>query len=132
MTTSAIHSSLMSDFEAGTIDNATFGHEAHIRVIWSFIHAYGTLDAVQRFEECLKRITAAAGHPEKYHATITHALTFLVAERIDEQGLQDWNDFAATNADLFQWPNQTLSELYPGETLNSAAARRTFVMPKAH
>lgn len=120
----------MSDFEAGTIDNTTFGHREHVRVIWSFIHAYGTLEAVRRFGEGLKRITAAAGHPEKYHATITHAFTFLVGERVADQGPLNWHDFEAANPDLFEWPNTTLAKLYPGDALKSTSARATFVMPK--
>ncbi|MEM7091658.1 MAG: hypothetical protein AAF567_01550 [Actinomycetota bacterium] len=122
--------SLMGAFENGTIDPGSFGHREHLRVIWSFVHAYGTLEAVRRFEEGLKRLTADAGHPEKYHATITHAFTFLVSERIHRQGTQNWNDFEEVNADLFAWPNATLADLYPAEVLASAEARATFVMPK--
>jgi hypothetical protein len=118
-----------ADFEAGTIDNSTFRHPDHVRVIWSFIHAYGTLDAVGRFEAGLKRITAAAGHPEKYHATITHAFGFLVGERIAEQGALTWDDFVEANPDLFDWPNSALARMYPDGTLQTATARRTFVMP---
>lgn len=117
------------DFEAGTIDNTTFGHPDHVRVIWEFIHAYGTLDAVGRFEAGLKRITAAAGHPEKYHATITHAFAFLVGQRIAEQGPLSWDDFVTANPDLFDWPNSALARMYPNDALHTDAARRTFVMP---
>jgi hypothetical protein len=120
---------IVADFEAGTIDNTTFGHPDHVRVIWEFIHAYGTLEAVGRFEAGLKRITAAAGHPEKYHATITHAFAFLVGQRIAEQGAVSWPDFVETNPDLFDWPNSALSRMYPDDTLGTTTARRTFVMP---
>ena len=76
-----------------------------------------------------KRITAAAGHPEKYHATITHAFAFLVGQRIAEQGAVSWPDFVETNPDLFDWPNSALSRMYPDDTLGTTTARRTFVMP---
>ena len=120
---------IVADFEAGTIDNTTFGHPDHVRVIWEFIHAYGTLEAVGRFEAGLKRITAAAGHPEKYHATITHAFAFLVGQRIAQQGALRWDDFVAANSDLFDWPNSALARMYPDETLSTSTARQTFVMP---
>jgi len=120
---------VVADFEAGTIDNTTFGHPDHVRVIWEFIHAYGTLEAVGRFEAGLKRITAAAGHPEKYHATITHAFAFLVGQRIAEQGSVSWDDFVTANSDLFDWPNSALARMYPDETLSTSTARKTFVMP---
>jgi len=121
--------STVSDFEAGTIDNTTFSHHDHVRVIWEFTHAYGTIGAVTRFEAGLKRITAAAGHPEKYHATITHAFAFLVGERIVDQGPLSWDDFMATNSDLFEWPNTVMLQMYPDDTLKSRIARKTFVMP---
>lgn len=120
---------VLAEFEAGTLDNSTFGHHDHVRVIWSYVHAYGTLEALARFESGLKRITAAAGHPEKYHATITHAFAFLVGERVAEQGPLNWAEFAEANPDLFEWPNSTLRRLYPGDVLHSPAARRTFVLP---
>lgn len=122
-------SSIVADFEAGTIDNTTFGHRDHVRVIWEFTHAYGTLGAVGRFEAGLKRITAAAGHPEKYHATITHAFAFLVGERIVDQGPLSWDDFETTNPDLFEWPNTAMLRMYPDDALKSPIARQTFVMP---
>lgn len=120
---------ITAHFEAGSIPNTGFGHPDHVRVIWEFIHAYGTLEAVGRFEAGLKRITAAAGHPEKYHATITHAFAFLVGQRIAEQGAISWDDFVTTNSDLFDWPNSALARMYPDDVLHSAAARETFLMP---
>lgn len=98
-------------------------------MIWEFIHSYGTLDAVRRFEAGLKRLTAATGHPEKYHATITHAFAFLVGERIAEQGCISWHDFELANPDLFEWPNSALMRMYPDDTLQTALARITFVPP---
>lgn len=98
-------------------------------MIWALNHAYGTLETLGRFEAGLRRIAAAAGHPEKYHATITHAFGFLVADRIAGQGPMSWDDFEAANPDLFEWPNETLARLYPADVLASAAARRHFVLP---
>lgn len=117
------------DFEAGTIDPSSFGHRDHIRVVWELIHAHGMLAAVSRFEAGLKRITAAAGHPEKYHATITHAFAFLVGQRIAEDGPTSWDHFVDANPDLFEWPNSALAQMYPNDALHTDAARRAFVMP---
>ena len=129
MTPMSNSTTVVADFEAGTIDNTTFGHPDHVRVIWEFIHAYGTLEAVGRFEAGLKRITAAAGHPEKYHATITHAFAFLIGQRIAQQGAVSWDDFVTANPDIFDWPNSAMARMYPDDTLKTAAARQTFLMP---
>lgn len=120
---------LVSDFEAGTIDNSTFTHADHVYVIWSLIHAHGPLEAIRRFEASLKRITSEAGVPGKYNATITYALAFLVAERINEDPSLAWDDFAERNPDLLEWPNQQLSRIYPDEVLHTERARRVFLLP---
>jgi hypothetical protein len=120
---------LVEDFEAGIIDNSMFGHADHVFVIWSLIRRHGTLEAVRRFETSLKRITADAGHPEKYNATITHALGFLTAERFDEHPSLEWDDFVRRNPDLLQWPNELLNRLYPNGSLRTERARRSFVLP---
>lgn len=123
------HSNLVSAFESGEVDHTAFGHRQHMHVIWALVHAHGTLEALRRFEAGLKRITAAAGHPEKYHATITYAFGFLVADRVAEQGPLSWDDFEASNPDLFDWPSTALARLYPNDVLASEAARRHFVLP---
>ncbi|MGD2102461.1 MAG: hypothetical protein PVG83_09525 [Acidimicrobiia bacterium] len=120
---------LVNDFEAGTIDNSTFTHADHVYVIWSLIHTHGPLEAIRRFETSLKRITREAGRPDKYNATITYALGFLTAERIDEDPSLGWGDFADRNPDLLEWPNQQLSRIYSDEVLHTEQARRTFLLP---
>ena len=120
----------MESFEAGTIDNSTFSHTDHVFVIWSLIHAHGTLEAIRRFENSLKRITVADGHPDKYNATITYALGFLTAECIAQDPPLDWDRFAHSNPDLLQWPNKRLSSLYPDGTMFTEQARRTFILPQ--
>ncbi len=120
---------LVDDFEAGAIDNSTFSHADHMFVIWTLIRRHGTLEAVRRFETSLRSITIADGNPEKYNATITHALGFLTAQRIDEKPSLDWDDFALQNPDLLQWPNEQLARLYPNGTLHTEQARRTFILP---
>ena len=120
---------LVESFEDGTIDNCNFSHPEHIFVIWSLVRSRGTLPAVAQFESCLKRITEAEGHPEKYHATITHALGVLVGERVAIAPDLDWDGFVVANPDLFDWPNTTLSSLYPNGELDTAEARSRFVLP---
>ena len=59
-------------------------------------------------------------------------VTFLVGERVAEQGRLDWDSFVDSNPDLFEWPNGELSKRYPDEVLFSVLARQTFVMPPGH
>lgn len=123
---------LVESFEAGTIDNSTFSHADHVFVIWSLIHTYGPLEAIHRFGTSLTRITSEAGHPEKYNATITYALSFLVAERIAEDPSLEWDDFSHHNPDLLEWPNEQLTRLYPNGSMHTEQARRVFTLPGAN
>jgi len=120
---------LVASFENGTIDNCEFSHPAHIHVIWSLVRSRGTLGGVAQFERCLKRIMEAEGHPEKYHATITYALGILVGERVAADPHQNWDDFMASNADVFEWPSGLLTELYPNDELESPESRARFIPP---
>lgn len=129
--TMRIEPSLVENFEAGAIDNSTFGHANHVYVIWSLIQTHGTLEAIRRFETSLKKITIAVGHPEKYNATITYCLGFLTAERIADHPSLGWDEFAKRNQDLLEWPNERLTRLYPDGVLHTERARQMFVLPGA-
>jgi len=120
---------LVASFEDGTIDNCQFSHPEHIHVIWSLVRSRGTLGGVARFEDCLKRITEAEGHPEKYHATITHALGILAGERVAANPHATWDEFSAENDDLFEWPSSLLASMYPNGELDTPEARARFVLP---
>ncbi len=120
---------LVESFEDGTIDNCNFSHHEHIFVIWSLVRTHGTLLAISKFETCLKRITEAEGAPEKYHATITHALGITVGERVAADPERKWENFVDANPDLFEWPSSLLSGLYPNGELDVSAAREAFMLP---
>lgn len=120
---------LVDAFEEGTLDLSSFGHAEHVRVAWALIVTHGTTAGLQRFDEGLRRLTAAAGASGRYHATITHALVYLIAERVAVQGAAPWETFARANEDLLTWPSPALAELYDEPTLASDLARRTFLLP---
>ncbi len=123
---------LVASFEDGTIDNCEFSHPEHIHVIWSLVRSRGTLGGIAQFETCLKRITEAEGHPEKYHATITHALGIVMGERVAARPDDEWVAFMDANPDLFEWPSSLLKELYPNGELDTPEARARFVLPPTH
>lgn len=123
--------SVLASFEDGTIDNCNFSHTGHLFVIWSLVNRRGTLAAISTFESCLKRITEAEGAPEKYNATITHALGIIVGERVASAPGGEWSDFVDANPDLFEWPNPVLTNLYPNDELYSDEARASFLLPRS-
>ena len=117
-------------FEAGAIDADAFDHEAHIYVAWLYLERFSLLEAVDRFSAALRRLTAQFGVPGKYHATITWFYLFLIEERRQQSGGDDWYCFRRKHKDLFvQGETNILKRYYNGATLGSDQARRSFVMP---
>jgi hypothetical protein len=88
------------------------------------------LETLTRFSENLKRFATANGKPNLYHETITWAYAFLINERMERTGrTENWEEFAASNSDLFDWKKSILKSYYSEETLRSELARKTFVFP---
>ena len=59
-------------FEDGTVTPAEFGHVAHMRVAWVYLHEADSVEvALARMRAAIRRFAAAAGASQKYHETIT-------------------------------------------------------------
>jgi hypothetical protein len=124
---------IIIEFELGLGPGGSFHHADHIRVAFAYLSQYSVLEALQKFSTALQRFAAAQGKPHLYHETITWAYLFLIRERILRANHQQaWEEFAATNPDLLTWERETggiLGQYYQPETLASAAARATFLLP---
>lgn len=119
--------SLVAHFEAGTLDPAWFGHDAHVRVAWLSLREHGLLETLRRQAQGLQRLTRRLGVPGKYHETITVAYALLIAERM--QPGQTWPQFEAANRDLFERGAELLSRHWSKERLFGEEARAHFVVP---
>lgn len=74
-------------FEDGAITAAEFGHVAHMRVAWVYLHEAGSADeALSRMRAGIRRFAAAAGASQKYHETIT-VLWMRLLEDVRAQGV---------------------------------------------
>ena len=121
---------LLREFEAGTLPASTFHHREHVRVAWLYLKKEPPLTALARFAEGLQRFAAAHGQAGLYHETITWAYLLLIRERMEREGSgATWEEFAAHNPDLLSWKPSILDRYYRPETLGSELARRVFVMP---
>jgi len=117
-------------FENCTLPAEGFHHREHVKVVWLYLRRYPLIETLTRFSESLKRFATANGKPNLYHETITWAYALLINERMERNGrTQSWEEFAAKNADLFDWKNSVLKCFYREETLRSELARNTFVFP---
>lgn len=118
------------NFEACTLPAERFHHQEHVRVVWLYLLQYSVLETLARFSEALKRFAAANGKATLYHETISWAYVFLIHERMARgTRAQSWQEFMATNSDLFDWQTSILKSYYRDGTLESELARQTFVLP---
>ncbi len=120
---------LLRTFEAGDEPPGGFHHEQHVRVAWIYLQRLPLAEALGRFTTGLKRFAAKQGSPQLYHETITVAFVLLINERLSETHDRLWADFVACHPDLLAWKPSILDRFYRAETLWSARARQTFVMP---
>lgn len=116
-------------FEDCTLPAEGFHHEQHVKVVWLYLQRYPLLEALTRFSANLKRFATANGKPNLYHETITWSYVFLIHERIQRDGQQNWEEFKSANPDLLEWRNGILKSYYSEERLNSELARKVFLFP---
>ncbi len=118
-------------FEACTLPPTLFTHREHVRLAWLYLREEPLLGALTRFVEGLKRYATSLGAAAKYHETITWAFLFVIHERMQQRGpTETFEEFEAANPDLFAWKS-LMGNYYREETLQSARAKASFVMPDA-
>jgi uncharacterized glyoxalase superfamily protein PhnB len=118
-------------FDAGTLDLASFDHEAHFRAAWLCLRAGPFRTAIARLRRGLKRLAISAGQPQRYHETITVAYARLMHRQMRLLNDPPWEEFKARSPDLLGPDLAALRAIYSRDTLDSAEARKTFVPPPA-
>ena len=114
-------------FLRSDIDPATFPHREHVRVAFEMLKRHDFPETVLHYSRTLRAMAARVGRPEAFHQTVTIAFLSLIAERMESAGATDFAAFAQANPDLLE--KSLLRRWYGAERLNSALARRTFLLP---
>ena len=125
-------SEALAAFLAGETDARSFRHLDHLRMGFELLQTAASFsEAAAVYSASLKKISARAGSPGAYHETITVAFLALIAERgaVGDYDYADFDRLLAANADLAD--KRVLYRWYAAERLDSALARRTFILPAA-
>ena len=77
-----------------------FHHKDHIRLALLYATAYEPSEATARMIASIRRLSAHAGKPEKYHHTMTIAWMRLAAHLLDKTALTHHYSPALINSDL--------------------------------
>jgi len=123
---------LVHAFETASVDPQRFRHREHLYVAWCYLSALPFEEAAQRYHHHLRRLAAALGVPEKYHATITWAYLLLLAEVMAAPALAgaDFETLERQAPALFDHRNGMLFDYYDRALLDSDEARRRFILPR--
>jgi hypothetical protein len=117
----------LARFMRGETDPRTFAHREHVRMAFEMLRRYDFATAALHYSHALRLITEKIGKPEKFHQTVTIAFLAIIAERLESSEATDFETFIAAHPDLES--KATLARWYGTERLNTAAARRTFLLP---
>ena len=63
----------LSDFVAGRLSAQGFDHRAHVQAGFELLQRHNFSDAARTYTRAITAMAQAAGHPEKFHMTITLA-----------------------------------------------------------
>jgi len=120
-------SDLTRDFLAHDIDAGAFHHAEHMRVAYDLLKTQDFIDASANYAKGIRRIATEAGAVDKFNLTITYAFMSLIAERLADGDDADFESFLSANPDLMA--KDVLARWYAPERLQTALARRVFLMP---
>ena len=129
---STLEDPLVRAFEASTVDGARFRHREHLYVAFCLLRALPFEEAAARYVGALRRLAAALGVPQKFHATMTWAYLTLLDEAMHRPGLEaaGFDEVLAGTPALLDDGAALLRRHYgPGE-LDDPEARRRFVLPR--
>ena len=116
----------LSDFTAGRMPAEGFDHWAHLQAGFELLKRHDFAATAQAYARSIMAMARAAGHPEKFHMTITLAMLSAIAERMPDER-SDFDTFAEQHPELFD--RSFLLNHYTKERLECPLARRTFLLP---
>lgn len=129
------HSSLadptMLAFEQGSLDPAQFNHRLHLSLAWSYLQRDGFPEGALHFRRHLQNYVAKVGAQSKYHETITWAYLVLLNEErcLRSPPGESFDAMLQRRPDLLDHRNGPIGRCYSKSQLDSAEARRVFMLP---
>jgi pyridoxamine 5'-phosphate oxidase len=117
---------LVAGFEAASITD--FHHAEHVRLTFVYLERFGRDEALIRLSRGIQRLADAAGHPEKFHVTLTRAWFELIelARAATPAATTPGSLVAAFPALL---DSKALARCYSRERLESEQARTQWLPP---
>ncbi|WP_299549768.1 hypothetical protein [Seonamhaeicola sp.] len=123
------NSQFLEQFQAATLDPKLFTHEAHLRLAWLYIDAYGVDKAIELVKTQLINYVTVLGVTDKYNETVTVAAVKAVYHfylRSESQTFEGFiNEFPRLKTNF----KDLLFSHYHVDIFNLEAARSAFLEP---
>lgn len=116
-------------FSNGSLDPATFSHEAHLRLAWINIHKYGIDKAVENISLQLQQFVEPLGARDKYNQTVTVASIRVVYHFMLKSRAINFQHFISENPRLKNNFKELLSQHYDSDIFNSDQAKKEYLEP---
>ena len=124
---------LVRQFEAATVDQAAWTHQAHLAVGTWYVHHLGPAEALNVLRSGIRRLNGTHGTPNTdtrgYHETITRAYVHLLAVFLKDAGEGDVTGYVRALLSSPLAKSDLLLGFYSRERLMSAVARREWIEP---
>jgi len=117
------------DFQNASLDPKLFDHEAHLRLAWIHINAYGIDTAIDTIARQLKNYTKSLGAEDKYNETVTIAAIRAVYHFMLKSESDNFMDFIMEFPRLKLNFKELLSQHYGFDVFSNEEARITFIAP---
>ena len=120
----------LAALEDCVLPETEFSHRGHVRAAYLYLRRSDFAEALVCLRRTIRNYAQHLGQPERYHETITVAYLALIQQHICERGDGGgWPAFERDNPELFR-PGLLL-EFYPQQQLDTALARKVFLLPQA-
>ena len=120
----------LAAFETCTLDPALFDHRGHLRLALLHLQAQSLGATATTLPGQIQRYATHLGAPEKFHATLTHALLELVQERLTLMPPgTPWEAVLAAHPDLERDALALVHERHSPAQLATAEARQRALPP---
>lgn len=104
-----------------------FGHRQHLELTWRCLEDHGPDAAREMVADAIRRVAAAHGAADKFHATITSGWVHCVAVHRERWPADTFDEFIERNPDLLD--AMLLEHFYSRDQLFSDSARAEVVDP---
>jgi hypothetical protein len=122
---------LTACFETGTLPDGDFTHRDHVRTAWELLRRYPLGLALHRMVDGVQALAEQRGLPDLYHETITTFYLLAIADaRAHAPAEQTFTEFEEQHSSILGKSRQFLLGFYSAESLDSVAARTSFLLPE--